>query len=499
MQGGDGGELLVVAARGGVAHAPGYPLWTLLARGFAALPVGTVAFRVTLLSALCAAGAAALVCRWALGKGASPTAAMGGALALGLSPTFWRWGGVPEVFALGALMAALLLVARRPFVVGLVFGLGLSNHHTIVLCAPIAAAALGRAPSRWLTAAAGLAVGLLPYAALALPGGAWRWGDTTTLAGLAHHFLRSDFGTFTMGGEQGAPGYARHALGYLASWPREWLLLAPAAAIGVLRAPLSLRASLALCLLFLCAMNVPRSDLGRAVAERFFVLPQLLTAACVALGLDRVLRARPRLAWMLAPALTAQALLAYPRADWRRADAVERYAEDALRVAAPGSVILGVGDLPLFSLLYAQEVRGLRRDVTYVDLHLLRSRWYHDRVRARLGELGAPFDARRTDTRALVASQIRARPVYFATPAGAAASWPGYPEGVLVRLLDGRQPAPAPAEAAERLRAFRPGGGDDAWSELARGFYARAWEAVARAREAAPLPRAPLPRKGDRQ
>ncbi|MBE9565334.1 MAG: DUF2723 domain-containing protein, partial [Proteobacteria bacterium] len=59
----DSGELVAVAHGLGVAHPTGYPLWTLLARAFDFLPVGhTSAYRVALLSAVSAAGAAALVC-----------------------------------------------------------------------------------------------------------------------------------------------------------------------------------------------------------------------------------------------------------------------------------------------------------------------------------------------------------------------------------------------------------------------------------------------------
>src|SRR5438093_4180433 len=61
--GGDGGELVTVGYVLGVAHPPGFPLYTLLAKLATLLPVGTVAWRVNLLSAVCAAAAAMLLCR----------------------------------------------------------------------------------------------------------------------------------------------------------------------------------------------------------------------------------------------------------------------------------------------------------------------------------------------------------------------------------------------------------------------------------------------------
>ena len=55
---GDSGELIAAAWTLGVAHPPGYPLWTLIAKLFAGLPFGTPAFRVALASSVAASGAA---------------------------------------------------------------------------------------------------------------------------------------------------------------------------------------------------------------------------------------------------------------------------------------------------------------------------------------------------------------------------------------------------------------------------------------------------------
>jgi len=58
IMGGDSGELTASALTGGVPHPPGYPLFALLARLFAALPLGhSPAWRVNLLSATSTAAA----------------------------------------------------------------------------------------------------------------------------------------------------------------------------------------------------------------------------------------------------------------------------------------------------------------------------------------------------------------------------------------------------------------------------------------------------------
>src|SRR5438132_9571901 len=50
---GDCPELITAAVTLGVAHAPGYPLFTMLGHFFSQLPLGPIPFRVNLLSAVC--------------------------------------------------------------------------------------------------------------------------------------------------------------------------------------------------------------------------------------------------------------------------------------------------------------------------------------------------------------------------------------------------------------------------------------------------------------
>ena len=65
VNGGDSGELMNAIATLGIAHPPGYPLYTMLAHLFAKLlPFGGLAFRINLFSGLCNAAAAALLAAW---------------------------------------------------------------------------------------------------------------------------------------------------------------------------------------------------------------------------------------------------------------------------------------------------------------------------------------------------------------------------------------------------------------------------------------------------
>jgi hypothetical protein len=155
--GSDGGDLIAAAATGGIAHPTGYPLYLLLARAFQFLPVGSLAFRTNLLSALTTVLAAALVYR--LVRDASSThqenrhwaAALAAGYAFGLAPMIWSQAVITEVYGLQALLVALILyLYTGPVQIsgsvqkrldrwrGLALGMAMSNHLTTVLLVPAA-------------------------------------------------------------------------------------------------------------------------------------------------------------------------------------------------------------------------------------------------------------------------------------------------------------------------------------------------------------------------
>lgn len=174
---GDSGELAAVAHGLGIAHPPGYPLFTLLGHLFSRLPLGTVAFRVGLSSALSAAAASWLIWRTALAllpervaqaesrrpqrheagdlrawpdaHAARAWATLAGTLFFAFARTPWSQAVIVEVYALQAALTMALLASvlgpasrwttRGPRVLapGLLCGLALTNHLTGVLLLPV--------------------------------------------------------------------------------------------------------------------------------------------------------------------------------------------------------------------------------------------------------------------------------------------------------------------------------------------------------------------------
>src|SRR5262245_41290840 len=126
----------------GTAHPPGYPLYSLLSYLFVQLPIGTIAYRANLFSAVTAALACALVYVIARQIGAGQWAACGAGLGLATGASFWLSAVYAEVYGLAAMMAALTMMlllgwsvrggTTRLLLAVAAFGLGMGNHLTLI-------------------------------------------------------------------------------------------------------------------------------------------------------------------------------------------------------------------------------------------------------------------------------------------------------------------------------------------------------------------------------
>ncbi len=106
----DNGEFQLVAAQLGVAHPPGFPLYTLLAYLMTWLPIGeTAAYRVNLLSVLTSTAVLLLVYQTVWDMTKRVWAAATAVLALGTATTFWAQATTANIRSLTALFAALAL------------------------------------------------------------------------------------------------------------------------------------------------------------------------------------------------------------------------------------------------------------------------------------------------------------------------------------------------------------------------------------------------------
>ncbi len=165
------GALIAAAQSLGVAHPPGSPLSTLVSALFAQLPIGPLAFRVSVGAGVCAAGLLAMFARalffTLLGVGLraekrAALIALAAAWFVGQTPMFWMQAVRPNVYALQFLLSLIVIEAlvrfelseptedtRLLYFAAFVQGLCFANHHVYALWMLSAAApTLGRVFAR---------------------------------------------------------------------------------------------------------------------------------------------------------------------------------------------------------------------------------------------------------------------------------------------------------------------------------------------------------------
>ncbi len=383
---GDSAVFVSTARMLGVAQPSGYPLYTLLGRLFAALPIGEIPYRLHLFSAVCHALTVGLVCHVLLRLTGHVGAAVGGALSLAFARGFFHGSLYAEVFPLLDLFAAGAVAlgvelglggGRRPERQLLAFaalaGLASTHHQMIALVAPgLLVLLLAGGVHQRLRADPGvlgralalfgapilLTYGAIPFLARRQPRASW--GDVAGFDDLVGLFTRKDYGGLFSPhlGTAHVPWDVSVA-GWIEGLTRGFTVpLALGAFVGLALLLLSARAvpdrrplALAVVVLVLCtgpifaALNglEVEGEHGRAYAERFATLSALPVALLLGLGLAAIplpesLRPAVGLVFLL-PLLTHAADV-----DLRGQRRGLAYAHDLLRDVPEGSLVLLSGD-----------------------------------------------------------------------------------------------------------------------------------------------------------
>lgn len=434
VAGGDSAELTLAAWKAGVAHPPGYPLFVVLGKLFTLFPWGSVAARVSFLSAVCDAAAAGFVsaagARWTRKSWAGVLA--GGLFAF--APLTWEYAVVAEVFALNNLLVAAFLYflvrnvestdasERRRSACWVAFsgGLALSNHHTsLFFVAPaalwwLAAHGEEQLDRRLFAKLVGLfLLGLLPYLWLPIASRSpslFVWGDSSTWRGFFDHFLRKQYGTFRLApeGRSGNEGFAGRLGFYFATLPAEVLYVGIAAAavgavsslrrerlrgLGTVTSLMFVTYLAGLSSLANLGLEVP---LYRTIYARFFQQPNLLVAlwasfgAARAVGSVRSLQPRAVALALTGTALLVQAGVGGLQVRRSRNETFGQFAAAVLGALPERSLLLATGDHIVASLRYFQEAEGLRRDIPVFELANLQSAPAYRAMRAAYPKLALP-------------------------------------------------------------------------------------------------------------
>jgi hypothetical protein len=475
ITGEDAGELVTAAKVLGVAHPPGYPIWCLLGKVFTWIPVGSVAFRVALLSAVAGAVTVGFVTYLAISLTGSRPAAAAAGLLLAVSRDFWSQAVIPEVYTLNtAFLAAALYLTwrwsetgsnRTLYALAATIGISLTNHNTMGPLAVLFAAfvlakrpALVKAPGVLPLAALCGALPLLLYLYLPIRAEArtiMNWGNPSDMLSVVDHVTRKQYAFEFTAESRSIPRMAAQSWEVLKAAATQWTpwlgwIALPGAWLAFKRDRLfalflaAIFGATTLGFVVLLNFDLEREKL---TAYRLFYLPAYVVAAIwIGLALDAaggaLLRLRPsappRLAWSACALAVAPLLLHWRENDKSSYRVVRLYTEAVLTTLPEKAIIFPSGDHASFPLIYVQGVEGRRLDLTiadkygYTDPELL-----HDvpfAVSAGIGRI--PSQAEDLILQDWLIEHTK-RPVYF-TSKRSLARLPGYrlePDGLLYRLV----------------------------------------------------------------
>ncbi len=405
----DGGNLVASAWWLGVAHPPGEPGWLAAARIGQLLPLGDIAFRANLLSALCLAA-----CVWPI---ASLVRSLGGgqralvfAVCAGLLGFSTQLQGVrAEVYAptllilLVALASALRGGLRGSAAVGLLLGIGAAVHPLLCVAAvPALIAARWRrgglgATDFGFAFAAGLvgfaAYGWLPLRAMADPGLAW--GQPDTIARFIDVLLARNFAQ-NFGGE----GSFAHNLGVVSQVWNAALLPGTALLAGwaVLQnrengAVVALAWALPLWL-FANALTILTQN--KVLADNpdlhgYLAVGAVAVAPLAGRGLESLQGRVGRVAELGAWALVGLLLLGGSAASRSDNHLARRFDTELAAQLPPGSVLMPAENSTAFGWRYLQGIERRRSDLIVVPRSLLGHRHERLRIGDGLAAAGLPW------------------------------------------------------------------------------------------------------------
>jgi Tfp pilus assembly protein PilF len=485
ITGEDCGELVAAAHLLGVAHPPGYPLWCLLAKAATYLPIGEIAFRVALVSALFGALTIGAIGAIILMLSASWPAAIAASIGFGLMRDQWSQSTIAEVYTLNTFFLAaciLLLIlwserlSWRLFnLFALSFGLSLTNHLTMLGAAPPFLLFMlmkgWRLIPKWRQLLVGTGcflVGLFPYAYLPLAAARnpeVNWGNPVTLSAVIAHVKRSQY----------TDGIERPPL----TWDRVWLQLSvlwnSAAGQGAMallivgtlgiivlcRRRFALGAMLGTTVLMSTVVLILyinlEPDFENGYASRLFFVPAYLALAIAAGWLVGAgLRRLPRRAGLVASAVAVIGAIVPPfvsnlkECDYSQYRIVAAHGRRLLMSIPLNAVVFPSSDHNTFPLIYLRFVEGLRPDVTIADKY-----GYIEPSIANAAPFSkglAPKSMRTKDFRAAIEAWVVDtwnRPVYFSTKGRVPSNgkWDLVSEGLWYRARPREFPAEARAAA----------------------------------------------------
>ncbi|MFH1399805.1 MAG: DUF2723 domain-containing protein, partial [Candidatus Woesearchaeota archaeon] len=390
---GDSGELITAIHTLSIPHPSGYPTYILLGKLFTLLPFGTVAFKANLFSAVFAALTCLLVFLICLHITKSAPASMAAAFIFAFSKTFWGQAVVAEVYTMHAFFLALniyLLLeytkTHEPkylYLFTFCFGLSLTHHITSILFAPAYLILLlkNQQITKHIPLCAVLfIVSLTPYIYLPIRSAmnpVIDWNNPENLSNLITHITGKEYHYLLKITEPPISDFFSQfysEVGILA-------MLFGIIGIAALKKPSRATVAFAgiICITSFYGLLYRITDIGN------YISPIILAYTFfIAIGLNNVF-AKFKLTSKSILAI-ALLLILFPlisnyttnnKSNYLYA---YHYGLNVLNVLENNSILIGRGDNDLGIFSYLQNVEGKRKDITFVEMHLLVKPWFFNKV-----------------------------------------------------------------------------------------------------------------------
>ena len=415
--GADGGDLITAVAVNGVPHPPGYPAYVTLGQLFARLPLGSIAYRLNLMSAVCMALTTGLL-GYTIAR-AFPTRSIfapgAASVFFAAAPMVWGQAIIAEVHALNALFVAAILFLSPHFARGrnatihlaaLLWGLAYGNSITIAALSPLMLIAWWRAGARGrLLSCVAFLLGLSIYTLLPLRAALnppINWGHAVTWSEFVAQVSAEMYRGYLFAVPWSEYPQRIAALAQLVVAQFGWLGVG-LAALGmwqVMRQPhkhwLGGALSILLYVLFALSYNTVDSDL--------YLIPVWLFAAWpIAYGIwtitdgfaASVRRLSPLTSYLVTfvilfcgPILTVAAN--YSNLNLRGDLTAENFARAVLAQAPAEAILITHDDAQTFTLWYYRFVDGQRPDVAIVDARMAGYPWYEPMLKSQGRPINLP-------------------------------------------------------------------------------------------------------------
>lgn len=443
IYGGDSGELVSAAYTWGIAHPPGYPLYTFLGALLSHVVTGgTVAWRVGFLSSVPMAVSVYFLWRIIHRLTQNLLAPTIASVWYGLLYPVWLYAITPEVFGMYAMFSAVFVYltivwiedqnTRTLLLLAFVTGLALTHHHLILLAIAASSFTLYKyykKPIATLRTHVGrfvflFAVGFAPYvyapvASFFNP--PFDREHAATLVGFLRLITRASYGSFRASGF--TTGGIFNGIADMATFIqymyKDFTIIGIAFALAGLyslwvtrkRVFTFIAAYLTLLLLYFSYAGFPVvNNFQLGTLERFFIVPYQIIAVCVGVGsaflcekIVTIISGTKSMSFLKRTLLFTVVygiIVVIPLSAFRnnyasfalltRDTTLERYAEDIL-AGIPNGAVYGVyQDTTSSAMDYAHYVQGKRPDMIFLNYYLLSKPYYRQQLKVRHPKLVLP-------------------------------------------------------------------------------------------------------------